>query len=481
GGGYGGNSSSGGDDDDDDASTESGRRRREQDLKNLIIKHVKGAWSEADTQDSGSGRDGGSTQAINPEDLEGKGRITIEGDRMIMTQTPSAHREVIRLFKLLRKFKDVQIAVEARFVSLRSNFLEQIGVDLDMILNQGQAGLDTALTTSTTGATGTTGTAAGAAVDPLTGAVLVMPRQMSALGFTPTVATTGGVAMDQTALVQPYNNVALVPTGSSNSWWDRHTTPIPLLNNSIGLAGPPTTSVPGNLSSVVNSAKPAFSMAGTFLDNLQVDFLLKATQMDSRGSSVDAPRLVCFNARQATIQVQTLAYYVVSPGFAGTSGGINSTGSQGQQPNISMVPKGRVFTVKPFVSADRKYVTLVVQPQVTDATFKRIPTQSGALASYFEVPEMQLTQILTGVKVPDGGTVLLGGLTLAAEEEVEAGVPVLSKIPVLKRAFTNRSRVKDEFVLLVLIKPTIIFQDEQEEKAYPDMMTSDGARQLGAF
>ena len=60
-----------------------------------------------------------------------------------------------------------------------------------------------------------------------------------------------------------------------------------------------------------------------------------------------------------------------------------------------------------------------------------------------------------------------GGETVAGEVEKEAGVPILSKIPFLKRLFTNRSNAKDELVLLILVKPTILIQHEQEQKQFP--------------
>ena len=59
---------------------------------------------------------------------------------------------------------------------------------------------------------------------------------------------------------------------------------------------------------------------------------------------------------------------------------------------------------------------------------------------------------------------------VVADVEVEAGVPILSKIPVLNRFFTNTSKVKDERTLLILIKPTIILQDEQEEILFPGLL-----------
>jgi len=46
-------------------------------------------------------------------------------------------------------------------------------------------------------------------------------------------------------------------------------------------------------------------------------------------------------------------------------------------------------------------------------------------------------------------------------------VPVLSKIPILKRAYSSRALAKDEQTLLILVKPHILVQSEQEELAFP--------------
>jgi type II secretory pathway component GspD/PulD (secretin) len=51
----------------------------------------------------------------------------------------------------------------------------------------------------------------------------------------------------------------------------------------------------------------------------------------------------------------------------------------------------------------------------------------------------------------------------------EEGVPVLSKLPILGRLFENRGRIKDNSILLILVKPTIILQDEQERDAVAAM------------
>ncbi len=49
------------------------------------------------------------------------------------------------------------------------------------------------------------------------------------------------------------------------------------------------------------------------------------------------------------------------------------------------------------------------------------------------------------------------------------GVPILSKIPILGRLFSNRSSLRDEKILLILVKPTIILQEEAEHEAIASM------------
>jgi type II secretory pathway component GspD/PulD (secretin) len=71
--------------------------------------------------------------------------------------------------------------------------------------------------------------------------------------------------------------------------------------------------------------------------------------------------------------------------------------------------------------------------------------------------------------MPDSGTLLLGGQKITEEVESEAGVPILSKIPILGRAFENRSKIKDNKILLILVKPTIILEEEADAEAIAAM------------
>ena len=143
--------------------------------------------------------------------------------------------------------------------------------------------------------------------------------------------------------------------------------------------------------------------------------------------------------------------------------------------NFNSIYTGPTLTVTPIISRDKKHVLLNITTFLQDLlgfeTYViEVPlgTEGGEVTvQQYEVdlPQTEYSSVQTRVSVPDGGTLLLGGLKITAEEETEVGVPVLSKIPVIGRAFSNRSKVKDNKILLILVKPTIILQEEKDAEA----------------
>ncbi len=217
--------------------------------------------------------------------------------------------------------------------------------------------------------------------------------------------------------------------------------------------------------------EPALSIAGSFLDNIQVDFLIRATQANARASIVQAPRIVFFNAGSAAITIGRTRDYVSSlePRLA--------EGAVGFTPVTQQAQSGVSMWVRGSIAADRRYVTLTLvlsergEPDIQQVEIQRASGNSPG--SFISLLEQSFQTLETTVSVPDGGTVLLGGMKQVGETEVEAGVPILSKIPILKRAFTNQSTVKDTRTMLILAKAKIIIQTEAEEEAFPTF-TSTG-------
>ncbi len=141
-----------------------------------------------------------------------------------------------------------------------------------------------------------------------------------------------------------------------------------------------------------------------------------------------------------------------------------------------------------LVSPDRRFVRLTVVPffsrigDVETFTFEgSTTTNSGTGATdpdadpnrdnasrtttgtTVQLPTFSFVTVTTTVSVPDGGTVLLGGIKRLSEGRSERGVPILSKLPYINRLFRNVGIGRDSQTLMMMVTPRIIIQEEEEE------------------
>jgi Flp pilus assembly secretin CpaC len=257
-----------------------------------------------------------------------------------------------------------------------------------------------------------------------------------------------------------------------------HFSPIAVTQNSSAFTQSPATAAPNTIG--IQQA-PAIQIQGSYLDDFQANFLIRATQASRRSAIANAPRVTVFNGQQAFVIVAEEQAYV-SDLEAVTGEGVGL-----YNPIPDVTASGVRLIVQPTVSADRKYVTLSLQPTITklknlvnfpvfgvstpNNAGGGVPGNINVFQANIQLPIINVTAVNTIVSVPDGGTLLLGGQTIAGEIEIEEGVPILSKIPFIKRLFTNRSTAKDESVLLILVKPTIIMHREIESQQFPSLNT----------
>lgn len=386
------------------------------------------------------------------------GTISEINGQLVVTQNSTSQRQVGDLLGKLREQRAIQVAVEARFITVSSHYLEELGLDIDLVLNGGNAGYDYVPG------------GGGAVTDPVLGNALLLPRSFSRLGFTPNAPALGTATTTTGAVAQPYGQPFFVPQRQGGS--GSQLTPVPVINRVSSFTDPANlgSDVPGSFAG--QTIGPALSVFGSFLDNIQVDFLLRATQADSRTSVLTAPRLVLFNGQRSWVAV------TIQQSFVSQLNPVVGAGAVAVAPQTNVIDSGAVLDVNATVTADKRYVTMTLRPGVTRLLdLQTIPFSGGAagggfgggaaLQAFVQIPTLSSQRLQTTVSVPDGGTLLIGGQKLASETEVEAGVPILSKIPILKRAYSSRSMVKDEQTLLILIKPKIMIQSEQEELAFP--------------
>src|SRR5205085_4186076 len=83
---------------------------------------------------------------------------------------------------------------------------------------------------------------------------------------------------------------------------------------------------------------------------------------------------------------------------------------------------------------------------------------------FLQQPVLNTITVQTSVSVPDGGTVLLGGLKRMSEGRNEFGPPVLSKLPYINRLFKNVGYGRETESLLMMVTPRIIINEEEELK-----------------
>ncbi len=208
----------------------------------------------------------------------------------------------------------------------------------------------------------------------------------------------------------------------------------------------------------------------SILNNSMLKGFLSAVQESKDSEILTSPRITLSNTQRGNIAVVKTINYVQS---TSVSEGVVT-------PVIGTIPEGTTFDVRPIVSADRKYIYLEVTPsvfqveEITSFTFSGLSTDvtvggGGAGSSInvppeqtVQLPKVNVSQVSVTVCVPDKGTLMIGGLGSINKSNLTNGIPILSKIPVLKRLFSLDQKKNKKSNLVILLKPTIIIKEEQE-------------------
>jgi type II secretory pathway component GspD/PulD (secretin) len=121
--------------------------------------------------------------------------------------------------------------------------------------------------------------------------------------------------------------------------------------------------------------------------------------------------------------------------------------------------------VRPTISYDRKYVVLEVQPTLAERLTPDVAILN--LSGNFtvvpvELPVLAVTKIKTTVTVPDGGTVVVGGLKREITSEGSIGIPGLRYIPLINYLSGRKgnSTLRSNLFVLLNAKITIVHEEE---------------------
>jgi type II secretory pathway component GspD/PulD (secretin)/tetratricopeptide (TPR) repeat protein len=342
---------------------------------------------------------------------------------LVINQTPDIQEQVADLLGALRRLQDQEVAVEVRLITIDDSFFERIGVNFNMNIQ--------------------------------TKNVAIQPQLTSGV-FTP----DGYI----NAFAPKNTVVGIQPTGTFTPDLN-----VPILNNSYSQAVPDF----GGYQDVPGFGGLTVGLA--FLSDIQVFLFLEAVQGDTRTNIMQAPKLTMFNGQTASLTVSDFQNFVTGVSVGNTSGLYTFT------PISQQFPIGIQLTMQAVISADRRFVRMSLAPNLQSLATQSInlfpvvvpifPQLDGSgtgqpvvFTQYIQQPVINSVSVQTTVSVPDGGTVLMGGLKLLSEERKEFGPPILSKIPYLSRLFKNTSYGRDAQSLLMMVTPRIIIQEEEELK-----------------
>ncbi len=192
------------------------------------------------------------------------------------------------------------------------------------------------------------------------------------------------------------------------------------------------------------------------MGNTSLQAFIAAVLKNQTGTVLQAPRLTMFNTQRANLQVLVNHNYIQSV-------------SGDNVPTIGNIPEGMIFDVQPFVSADRRYITLTLQPQqrelvsLVDFHFltntnvtQTVGTNTGiATLAPFEVhiqiPTTRLRSVGTTVTIPNGGTLLVAGFAEIEENSGVGTIPFIETIPILSQVFRGWDRNEGRRDLIVLV------------------------------
>lgn len=335
--------------------------------------------------------------------------ITLEAGNMIVVHTPEVQQQVRRFLEDLRRFSSSLVTIESKFLTISDNFIQEIGVEF--------RGLD-----NTSG--------------PFSDLDDIKLSDNPTVGLdnsgnptTPTAPSAGFFYDD----------------GQDGDFKGRTEN---IFENALGDA----LNVFGGLTAQY-----------TFLNDLQVSAILRMVEKSQNVELINDQMLSVHNTQRAFVTVINQRAFVQD--FEVEVAQFQAIAD----PVINVLNEGIVLDVRPTIHHNRRQITLEIQPTVAQVvSLSNFTTSlSGSTQPVtFQLPELEVQSVFTTAIVPDGGTILLGGLSRLRNIERRAEVPWLANIPLVGFFFKEEGYNDERESLMIMLRAWIT--DMKEEMAHLD-------------
>ena len=355
-------------------------------------------------------------ESIEPDSWDGETHsLNVENGTLIVHHRPEVQAEVASMLEDLRVPANIMVDIKVRFLRVEDSFLEDVGVDFRGLGNDATSG------------------AAGKGDD-------LVFDDFGANPGTPGAPGTLGTGSDSGMIFREADDNVTIISRTENLY-DTALGDDAILTNSGGLA-----------------------MQYTWLDDAQLEMILRAVKKSKRSELVIEPSLMVYNTARANLVVANQVSYVSDFDVE-----IASSASIAD-PIVQVANDGVYLDVRPVVTADRRFVWIDVRPTVANL-LRPIPTLQTSLGVGSPVtlmlPQLELQKVRTRVILPDGGTLMLGGMKILEEQEMDSGIPFLNRIPVMSFFFSRKGTFETYQKLVILLTANIILLDEIEPAPLP--------------
>jgi type IV pilus assembly protein PilQ len=197
--------------------------------------------------------------------------------------------------------------------------------------------------------------------------------------------------------------------------------------------GAAVTGRPGNI------AGPGTLKFGIISDDVSV--FLRALDEVTDLTVLSNPKILTLNRQAARVLVGRKIGY------------LNTTSTQtSTTQSVEFLDTGTQLSVRPFVSTDGM-IRMELAPRVSEGLIREATDATGAAVT---IPDEITQEVTTNVMVPDGSTIVLGGLFREQTKLVRRQVPVLGDIPLIGNAFRGFDDSTDRSEIIFMITPSIV-------------------------
>lgn len=173
-----------------------------------------------------------------------------------------------------------------------------------------------------------------------------------------------------------------------------------------------------------------------------------------------SPRLTVLNNQSAVLNVaNNQVYFELDIDVTQTD---NSTQTNIDS-DIRNVPEGVLINVQPSIDLDARTVSMAVRPTVTritsyenDPAVQFVTAANNIAGVVSRVPVVNVQELDSVVNMNSGQPIVMGGLMQDRTDSVQAGVPVLSEVPIFGGLFRNQGDNIRKTELVIFLKATII-------------------------